>query len=124
MVLTQEQLNVLNNVVVDGQAWADHVENNFSLEQATVMLNEKVARYKPKYDADVLAGNYKTRSQEDAEAVIAEQEAYNNVPYDIKRQRAYPSIGDQLDALWKGGQDQADMKVIVDQVKIDFPKPE
>jgi hypothetical protein len=36
----------------------------------------------------------------------------------------YPSLADQLDALWKGGDDQAAMKVIVDKVKSDNPKPE
>ena len=35
-----------------------------------------------------------------------------------------PTIGDQLDALWKGGDDQAAMKIIVDKVKTDNPKPE
>ena len=41
-----------------------------------------------------------------------------------KRANSYPSIGDQLDALWKGGDDQAAMKVLVDKVKSDNPKPE
>ena len=41
-----------------------------------------------------------------------------------KRVNSYPSIGDQLDALWKGGDDQAAMKVLVDKVKSDNPKPE
>ena len=41
-----------------------------------------------------------------------------------KRQNLYPSIGDQLDALWKGGDEQAAMKVLVDKVKSDNPKPE
>ena len=36
---------------------------------------------------------------------------------------AYPEIGDQLDALWKGGDAEAAMKVIVDKVKSDNPKP-
>tara|TARA_B100001250_G_scaffold12871_3_gene11255 strand:- start:11235 stop:11522 length:288 start_codon:yes stop_codon:yes gene_type:complete len=39
-----------------------------------------------------------------------------------KRRSNYPSIGDQLDALWKGGDDQAAMKVIIDKVKSDYPK--
>tara|TARA_R110000851_G_scaffold43316_15_gene107239 strand:- start:656 stop:943 length:288 start_codon:yes stop_codon:yes gene_type:complete len=40
-----------------------------------------------------------------------------------KRRSSYPTIGDQLDALWKGGDDETAMKVIVDKVKTDFPKP-
>ena len=42
--------------------------------------------------------------------------------YQELRQRAYPPIGDQLDALWKGGQSQADMKLIIDGVKATYPK--
>ena len=44
------------------------------------------------------------------------------IAYKSARLNAYPSIGDQLDAIWKGGDDQAAMKVIVDKVKSDNPK--
>lgn len=43
--------------------------------------------------------------------------------YYEKRAKAYPDIGDQLDALWKGGADEAAMKAIIDKVKKDYPKP-
>jgi hypothetical protein len=46
------------------------------------------------------------------------------IAYQRARRKSYPSIGDQLDAIWKGGDDQAAMKVIVDKVKSDNPKPE
>lgn len=39
------------------------------------------------------------------------------------RAAAYPSIGDQLDALWKGGEPAAAMKLTVLAVKAEFPKP-
>jgi len=45
------------------------------------------------------------------------------VAYKDARRTAYPDIGDQLDALWKGGDAQAAMKLLVDKVKSDFPKP-
>jgi hypothetical protein len=45
------------------------------------------------------------------------------VAYKAVRRSAYPDIGDQLDALWKGGDAQAAMKVLVDKVKSDNPKP-
>jgi len=45
------------------------------------------------------------------------------VAYKDLRRAAYPEIGDQLDALWKGGDAQAAMKVLVDKVKSDNPKP-
>ena len=42
--------------------------------------------------------------------------------YQELRVQAYPPIGDQLDALWKGGQPEADMKLIIDGVKATYPK--
>lgn len=36
---------------------------------------------------------------------------------------AYPSIGDQLDALWKGGKAAADMMAQIQAVKTKYPKP-
>ena len=44
--------------------------------------------------------------------------------YREKRAKEYPSIGDQLDALWKGGVDAAVMKSKIDAVKAKYPKPE
>ena len=42
--------------------------------------------------------------------------------YKAKRQAEYPSIGDQLDALWKGGDAQAEMLAKVQAVKNRYPK--
>lgn len=42
--------------------------------------------------------------------------------YIAKRQAEYPSIGDQLDALWKGGDAQAEMLAKVLAVKQRHPK--
>jgi hypothetical protein len=42
--------------------------------------------------------------------------------YIVKRQAEYPPIGDQLDALWKGGEAAADMLVKVQAVKAKYPK--
>lgn len=59
-----------------------------------------------------------------AEAEIAKlKEAEAKVAYRGLRAMAYPLIGDQLDALWKGGQEQAAMKAAIDKVKADYPKP-
>ena len=44
--------------------------------------------------------------------------------YIAKRQAEYPSIGDQLDALWKGGDAQAEMLAKVLAVKQRHPKGE
>jgi len=42
--------------------------------------------------------------------------------YQTKRQAEYPSIGDQLDALWKGGDAAAEMLAKVQAVKTKYPK--
>lgn len=44
-------------------------------------------------------------------------------PYDVRRKAAYPSIEDQLDALWKGGTEAEAMRKRVAEVKARFPKP-
>ena len=43
-------------------------------------------------------------------------------PNAYKSLRQYPSIGDQLDAIWKGGDAQADMLKQVMAVKAKYPK--
>jgi hypothetical protein len=40
------------------------------------------------------------------------------------RATEYPPIGDQLDALWKGGEAAAEMLAKVQAVKAKYPKPE
>jgi len=42
--------------------------------------------------------------------------------YISKRQSEYPTIGDQLDALWKGGDAQTEMLAKVMAVKAKYPK--
>lgn len=43
--------------------------------------------------------------------------------YRDERRAAYPPMGDQLDALWKGGTALDEMKARVMTVKARFPKP-
>lgn len=43
--------------------------------------------------------------------------------YKYNRVKEYPSIGDQLDALWKGGDAAAEMLAKVQAVKTKYPKP-
>jgi len=42
--------------------------------------------------------------------------------YKAKRAAEYPPIGDQLDALWKGGDAAAEMLATVQAVKAKYPK--
>ena len=55
-----------------------------------------------------------------SQARVAEWEAQ---AYARKRQVEYPSIGDQLDALWKGGSAADAMLEKIQAVKTKYPKP-
>jgi len=56
---------------------------------------------------------------------IAEIEAEDiALSYQGKRVLEYPPIGDQLDALWKGGTAATEMLAKVQAVKAKYPKPE
>ena len=56
-------------------------------------------------------------------AEIARLEAdYVAKEYQRKRAAEYPPIGDQLDALWKGGEAAAEMLAMVQAVKAKYPK--
>jgi len=62
-------------------------------------------------------------SDADLQTKITELDVtYASQAYSRARVKTYPPIGDQLDALWKGGDDAAAMKVIIDKVKSDNPK--
>ena len=43
--------------------------------------------------------------------------------YRSLRANAYPPIGDQLDAIWKGGDAEVAMREMVLAVKAQYPKP-
>lgn len=46
----------------------------------------------------------------------------NELNVQVKRAAEYPPIGDQLDALWKGGAEAAAMLAKVQAVKAKYPK--
>jgi hypothetical protein len=50
------------------------------------------------------------------------EEMYKLSEYKQQRAAEYPSIGDQLDALWKGGNAAAEMLAKVQAVKAKYPK--
>jgi hypothetical protein len=62
-----------------------------------------------------------TQAELDAEVARLEAEFSANA-YKAKRAVEYPPIGDQLDALWKGGNDAAEMLAKVQAVKAKYPK--
>lgn len=66
---------------------------------------------------DPITGEITTVDIDKSEVVKAE------IPdYFAKRRAEYPSLGDQLDALWKGGSEQTAMLQKIQSVKTKYPK--
>ena len=72
MILTQRELDVLNHVVVDGQAWADHSEAHFGAVICRKHLDAKVAKHEGHYDVCVSKGDYRCRTDRDTDIETAE----------------------------------------------------
>jgi N-acetylmuramoyl-L-alanine amidase CwlA len=100
VIITQRQKDVLHHVVKDAQAWADHAEATAGPEKAKANVEAKVAKWAGEYDAEVAAGNYKSRNVKEAEADQAEQDRYDNASYDKKRKRTYKTTKEQLDMIY------------------------
>jgi hypothetical protein len=76
------------------------------------------------YDGLEWLENYPPPTKEEIEAEITRlQSEYDSVKYKLERKQEYPPIGDQLDALWKGGDAAAEMLAMVQAVKAKYPKP-
>ena len=83
-------------------------ESIYALYPTVVTIRDGVA-----YDAQENVFEYDKAA---VEAHAASKE------YITKRAAEYPSIGDQLDALWKGGDAAAEMLAKVQAVKNKYPK--
>ena len=117
ITLTDEQRNILDFKVREG---ADEWVKNATQES----MEAKVAKYRQAYlDTKQSEGSdYKTAKEKkvaDEERISLE---YENRGYAQKRRELYPYMGDQLDALWKGGADAEEMKLKINKVKSDIPK--
>ena len=86
-----------------------------NLHQAIYQLNPSVVtiRGNVAYDANEQVVAYDLSA---AEALVSAD------AYKAQRASEYPAIGDQLDALWKGGDDAAAMLALVQAVKAKYPK--
>jgi len=68
---------------------------------------------------------YQQPSREEVETKVEELKAEHNIKeYQRQRVPEYPSIGDQLDAIWKGGDAYDTMLAKVMAIKDKYPKPE
>ena len=75
---------------------------------------------------DHLIGDKTPITKDEADALaIAKMAAMGfSIPpaYVSQRQMEYPSIADQLDAMWKGGTEAAVMRAKINAVKAKYPK--
>lgn len=78
-------------------------------------------------DGKITAWRHKTIEQPDEIQLVADLKEYisyqASILYQKKRAMEYPSIEDQLDALWQGGKTLEEMRVKVLRVKEKYPKP-
>jgi hypothetical protein len=114
MILTQRQLDVLNHVVVDGQAWADSAEEDSMLA--------KVARWEGDYDASVLAGSYRNRAERDLDALPPPYvKTWKDKRKEPIAQGGYGTIAEQLEMI--GEQGIGVFQAHIQTVKTNNPKP-
>ena len=85
-----------------------HIDAIYKLYPNVISTNGNIA-----YDAD---NNIVEYDRAAVEAYAASKE------YITKRAAEYPTIGDQLDALWKGGDAATQMLALVQAVKNKYPK--
>ena len=107
-----------NNKVTKYQDFASKSEADAHVIKYGGFVSPKPDSHRTNYwvvvDGEKLTFDKSTADSDDA--------ALAAVAYKDVRRAAYPEIGDQLDALWKGGDAQAQMKVQIDLVKSDNPK--
>jgi hypothetical protein len=72
----------------------------------------------------LIPDNYTAITDEEAQARSqqSQQDMFNALTYTEKRRYEYPSIGDQLDALYHAGVFPADMAARLKAVKDKYPK--
>jgi len=86
---------------------------NFQLDEDDY---DKLIWHSPEIDIPTL---------EEVEAEIARLQAeQKRTQYQKQRAQEYPSIGDQLDAIWKGGDAYDAMLAKVMAIKDKYPKPQ
>jgi hypothetical protein len=116
-LLNDERMKVNIDVIIDGVAYKWFVlllsETDFN---AYLSANEQAIKTK------VRAKIYEWENG-DRSIPITEYVQPEYPDYWVHRKLEYPSMGQQLDALWKGGQDAAAMKQAVQDVKDKYPKP-
>lgn len=90
-------------------------------------LAQAIKRLQPQAQFVIRGGEIEWHSQDIPQPAREELEAsllaIDSLAYQKLRAAEYPPIGDQLDALWKGGDAASEMLVRIQAVKTKYPKP-
>ena len=120
-VVHNEQTYDWQTFVSEGVDLATYIEESEARIKAEIDAKEaEWAALDPKTKeiVDGIMGEVITVDIEKSEIVKPE------IPdYYAKRRAEYPSIGDQLDAFWKGGEAEVEMFAKIQAVKDKYPKP-
>ena len=120
-VVHNEQTYDWQTFVSEGVDLATYIEESEARIKAEIDAKEaEWAALDPKTKeiVDGIMGEVITVDIEKSEIVKPE------IPdYYAKRRAEYPSIGDQLDAFWKGGDAEVEMFAKIQAVKDKYPKP-
>ena len=103
--------------IVDANGILVYTGNDVNPKFATVLARAGHSRVDKSNDVQIATGN-KAKWNGTAWEELVVPKTYTEL-----RRKAYPPIGDQLDAIWKGGQAEIDMKLIIDGVKATYHKP-
>lgn len=91
-----------------------------------IMMPAKSTELKPlkeKEGFDVVFSDGKWTYKEHQSVENEELEVEEYIPtYADKRRAEYPAVGDQLDAMWKGGEEAEAMKTKIQVIKEKYPK--
>lgn len=114
--------NILNEKQITSMAWAEGIKSllpdgvGFTVEPGSY---ETLVVYQDDQDEEV-----PTPSEADVTAAVATFTASITADqYKAQRESEYPSIGDQLDALYHAGVFPADLAATIQAVKDKYPKP-
>lgn len=72
--MTQDQRDILSHIVVDPDAWYQHVLAKFGKERADVMLDEKCQRHATAAQSERSNPGYKNRAEREAEHEAQQQQ--------------------------------------------------
>ena len=115
ITLTEEERAILNHVVEDADDWASRPV------VTREHVDAKVAKHKQSY-LDAQGDGYKTRKQHEDAFAKEEQGQHDNVTYDVKRRREFPTALELVVALYDTD-DKADIDKRRAEVKARYPKP-